>query len=80
MNESPITEETPLTSTENTVSTSPIDYHVEKIASISHLGAMDQIAMEIVDTMSNEHYMILVSADATLQTIEPQLRVFLLIV
>lgn len=50
--------------------------HVEKIGEIVNLGAMDQLAMEVVDTASNEHYMLLVGADATLQTIEPQLRVY----
>lgn len=49
--------------------------HVEKIGEIVSFGAMDQLAMEVVDTASNEHYMMLVGADATLQTIEPQLRV-----
>lgn len=49
--------------------------HVEKIGEISNFGVMDQAAMEIVDTATNEHYMLLVDATATLQTVEPQIRV-----
>lgn len=76
MSESPNQIETPLVSSPESVVDSPTESRVEKIGEISNLGVMDQVAMEIVDTASNEHYMLLVSADATLQTIEPQLRVF----
>ena len=50
--------------------------HIEKLGEISNFGVMDQAAMEIVDTATNEHYMLLVDATATLQTVEPQIRVY----
>lgn len=78
MSETLIPELTPIEPLDSSMGSNPIDYHVEKINSTTHLGAIDQIAMEIVDTANNEHYMLLVSADATLQTIEPQLRVFII--
>lgn len=53
--------------------------HVEKIGEIANFGVMDQATMEIVDTATNEHYMLLVDATATLQTIEPQIRVIFII-
>ena len=67
----------PIDSSCNSDISTPMEPRIEKVASIKSLGVQNQIAIEIVDTTNNEHYMLLVNSDATLQTIEPQIRVFL---
>lgn len=51
---------------------------VEKMGEVAKFSVMDQSTMEVVDMRNNEHYMLLVDAQATLQSIEPQLKVELL--
>ena len=48
---------------------------VEKMGEVAKFPVMDQSTMEVVDMRNNEHYMLLVDAQATLQSIEPQLKV-----
>ena len=49
--------------------------HVEKMGQVPVTGVMDRAAMEVVNMSNNEHYMLLVDANATPQSIEPELRV-----
>ena len=51
---------------------------VEKMGEVAKFSVMDQSTMEVVDMRNNEHYMLLVDAQATLRSIEPQLKVELL--
>ena len=49
---------------------------VEKMGQVPVVGVVDKAAMEVVDMSTNEHYMLLVDANATPQSVEPELRVF----
>lgn len=48
---------------------------VEKMGEVAKFSVVDQSTMEVVDMRNNEHYMLLVDAQATLQSIESQLKV-----
>ena len=75
MNSASDKDDFPLDSSCNSEISTPVEPRIEKVASIKSLGAQNQVAIEIVDTTNNEHYMMLVNSDATLQSIEPQIRV-----
>ena len=48
---------------------------VEKMGEVASFSLTDKMTMEVINMSNNEHYMLVVDAEATVKTIEPQLRV-----
>ena len=48
---------------------------VEKMGEVASFSLTDKMTMEVINMSNNEHYMLVVDAEATVKTIEPELRV-----
>ena len=48
---------------------------IEKMGEVASFSMMDKMTMEVINMSNNEHYMLVVDAEATVTTIEPELRV-----
>ena len=48
---------------------------IEKMGEVASFSMTDKMTMEVINMSNNEHYMLVVDAEATVTTIEPELRV-----